>query len=958
MNARESQLQASATAELQRTNQLYSALNSIYQRIVLSGSRDELFNGVTRALVDSGAIRMAWVGWADPASQRLLPVAQFGDEDGYLQAVEIRIDDSPKGRGPSGMAFRTGQPQLVDDLMNDPISAPWRGEAAKRQWRASAAFPLHCGGVAKGVLTVYAHEPAYFRDGKLSVLLSAAADISSALDRLAHEAERARLEEASQIAAKRLELALDTAEIGIWDWHIASGRIVYDDRMYAMHGLSPGSPIDYRIWARLVHPDDLPEQRKVLARVVDEGIVGRCQFRIVLPNGQIRHMYSIETLHCDAQGKPANVVGINVDITDRMEAGLARREMERQLRESRQRYRLLFDASPNAKALTDVATRRIIEVNEAALQMFGYERAEMIGKHADELFNPLDLPVVERERQREGRDALARTANLRLMRKDGSTVYAEIATKQIELEGKPVTLAVAWDVTARVEAEQQLRQSQQRYRQVFEANPDPMTLIDAETHRILAVNDAMVRQYGWSREELIGMSADRLSRPEDMPTIRRLRDAGQTLRTGFPQVRKDGSLFDAEVVVNRIELDGKPTNLGVLRDVTARLEAERQRDAAEVQLRQAQKMEAVGQLTGGVAHDFNNILMVILANVEQLLEDDALAVDQRTMLENIASSGERAAELTHRLLAFSRKQRLVPRLTNVNDLVSSVAKMLRRTLGENIEIEAVLAADLGVVNVDRAQVESALLNLSVNARDAMPAGGRLLIETSNSELDEAYAAAHSEVEAGSYIMLAVSDTGSGISPENLQRVFEPFFTTKEVGKGTGLGLSMVYGFVKQSNGHVKIHSEVGRGTTIRIFLPRVDAVPKSEEEKAALPPRGHERIVMVEDDDLVRKSLAVQLRSLGYEVAEFARGRQALEWIERGGPADLLLVDVVMPEIDGSTVARVAEKLRPGIKVLYMSGYSESSPILNNNVPAGADVLSKPFRKVDLAKRIREALTR
>ena len=958
MNARESQLQASATAELQRTTQLYSALNSIYQRIILSRSRDELFNGVARALVDSGAIRMAWVGWADLATQRLLPVAQFGDEDGYLQAVEIRIDDSPKGRGPSGMAFRTGQPQLVDDLMNDPISAPWRGEAEKRQWRASAAFPLHCGGVAKGVLTVYAHEPAYFRDGKLSVLLSAAADISSALDRLAHEAERARLEEASQIAAKRLELALDTAEIGIWDWHIESGQIVYDERMYAMHGLSPGSPIDYRTWARLVHPDDLPEQRKVLARVVDEGIVGRCQFRIVLPNGQIRHMYSIETLHRDAQGKPANVVGINVDITDRMEAGLARREMERQLRESRQRYRLLFDASPNAKALTDVATRRIIEVNDATLRMFGYERDEIIGKHADELFHPLDLPAVEEERQRDGRDSLARTLNLRLVRKDGSTFYAEIATRQIELEGRQVTLAVAWEVTARVEAEHRLLASQQQYKVLFEANPDPTALIDAETHRFVAVNDALVAQYGWSREELASMTTDQLRRPEDMPALRTLRQAGATWRTGLKQVRKDGSLFDAETSVREIQLDGKRALLGVTRDVTSRLEAERQRDAAEVQLRQAQKMEAVGQLTGGVAHDFNNILMVILANVEQLLEDDTLAADQRTMLENIASSGERAAELTHRLLAFSRKQRLVPKLTNVNDLVTSVAKMLRRTLGENIEIEAALADDLGVVNVDRAQVESALLNLSVNARDAMPAGGRLLIETANKELDEAYAAAHSEVEAGSYIMLAVSDTGSGISPENLHRVFEPFFTTKEVGKGTGLGLSMVYGFVKQSNGHVKIHSEVGRGTTIRIFLPRVDAAPKSDGEKAALPLRGHERIVMVEDDDLVRKSLAVQLRSLGYEVAEFSRGGQALEWIERGGLVDLLLVDVVMPEIDGSTVARVAEKLRPGIKTLYMSGYSENSPMLRNGVPAGADVLSKPFRKVDLAKRIREALTR
>ena len=396
---------------------------------------------------------------------------------------------------------------------------------------------------------------------------------------------------------------------------------------------------------------------------------------------------------------------------------------------------------------------------------------------------------------------------------------------------------------------------------------------------------------------------------------------------------------------------------GALRGVAFVLEDVTEKNATEEMLRQSQKMEAVGQLTGGVAHDFNNILMVILANVEEMQEDETLAPAHREMLASIATSGQRAAELTRRLLAFSRKQRLQPQNTNLTDLVAGVDKLLRRTLGEQIEIEAILADDLWITNVDRAQVEAALVNLCVNARDAMPGGGKLLIETSNVELDHDYAQANSGVVPGPYVMLAVSDTGTGMPPAILQKVFEPFFTTKGVGKGTGLGLSMVYGFIKQSNGHISIYSEVGIGTTIRMYLPRSEAqTAEGAAPAAAIMPRGSERVLLVEDDPQVKAAVLAQLNGLGYAVTTAANGAEALDHLDKGQVFDVVLSDMVMPGMSGPELARAIAGRRPSPRMLFMSGYSENAVRLRGDVGADVRLLSKPFRKIDLAVRLRETL--
>ena len=396
---------------------------------------------------------------------------------------------------------------------------------------------------------------------------------------------------------------------------------------------------------------------------------------------------------------------------------------------------------------------------------------------------------------------------------------------------------------------------------------------------------------------------------------------------------------------------------GALRGVAFALEDLTEQKATEAMLRQSQKMEAVGQLTGGMAHDFNNILMVILANVEEMQEDETLPSHHRARLASIATSGQRAADLTRRLLAFSRKQRLQPQNTNLTDLVAGFDKLLRRTLGEHIEIEAILADGLWITNVDRAQVEAALINLCVNARDAMPDGGRLLIETANVELDHDYAQANAGVVPGQYVMLAVGDTGTGMAPGILEKVFEPFFTTKGVGKGTGLGLSMVYGFVRQSNGHIRIYSEPGVGTTVRIYLPRSDASSADDTAiAAAAMPRGNERVLLVEDDPQVRGAVLVQLTSLGYAVTATASAAEALGHLDKGEVFDVVLSDMVMPGMSGPELAEAIAGRHSSPRVLFMSGYSEHATRRRGGLAADVRVLSKPFRKIDLAERLRETL--
>jgi len=384
-----------------------------------------------------------------------------------------------------------------------------------------------------------------------------------------------------------------------------------------------------------------------------------------------------------------------------------------------------------------------------------------------------------------------------------------------------------------------------------------------------------------------------------------------------------------------------------------------EKHAAEAQFRQAQKMEAVGQLTGGIAHDFNNILTVITGTVGILADAVADRPQLAAITKMIDEAAERGASLTKHLLAFARKQPLQPREVDVNALILETQKLLQPTLGEQIEIAPLLAADAWTALVDPGQLTTALLNLALNARDAMPAGGKLALETNNVYLDEGYANMHSEVTVGNYVMIAVSDTGSGIPAADLEKVFDPFFTTKEVGKGTGLGLSMVFGFVKQSNGHIKIYSEEGHGTTVKVYLPRATGLHQTTAELSASPriEGGHEVVLIVEDDALVRRYVITQIESLGYTTLEARNAAEALDAIGNAATIDLLFTDVIMPgSMNGRQLVDEALKRRPSLKTLFTSGYTENAIVHHGRLDSGVLLLAKPYRKSDLARMIRMAL--
>jgi signal transduction histidine kinase len=416
--------------------------------------------------------------------------------------------------------------------------------------------------------------------------------------------------------------------------------------------------------------------------------------------------------------------------------------------------------------------------------------------------------------------------------------------------------------------------------------------------------------------------------------------------------RKDSSTFHLSLSVGEAKLDDGSIFVGIMHDLTSRIRTEEQ-------LTHAQKMEAVGQLSGGIAHDFNNLLTVIIGNTDLLAENLKARPDLKQLCDTILNAGERGAELTRRLLAFSRRQTLQPAIIDCSELVKNLQMMLHHTLREDIEIRIAADTDLANAFADPSQLESAILNLALNARDAMPLGGHLSITLGNAKLDKDYQNEHPEVKPGEYIMIAVTDDGEGMTPEIREHVFEPFFTTKEVGKGTGLGLSMVYGFVKQSKGHVAIYSEPGLGTTVRIYLPAAITKELSEREPRQIVEttsfRGTETVLVVEDDPFVRSHAVTSLISFGYHVITAVDGRDALAKLSEGQKIDLLFSDIVMPGgISGWELAEQAQKHRPNLKILLTSGYPLEALSTRGHHNPNVPLLNKPYRKMDLGRRLRE----
>ncbi len=646
-------------------------------------------------------------------------------------------------------------------------------------------------------------------------------------------------------------------------------------------------------------------------------------------------------------------------VSTQVEAAIERTRAEQALRASEARLTAILRSALDAHVAMD-DTGRVTTWNQQAESLFGWTEGEVLGQRLADII----VPHAHREAHAAGLrrfltsgegPILNQRIELTALRRDGSEFPVELAVAPVRIGTTWLFSAFVRDITARRAADEALRVSEEKFGSAFQAHPSPMAIARLADTRWVDVNESLLRLFGMNRAETVGRTGHELAiwrRDEQRRQMLAQLRAGGVFRdvevewlTRSRETRT--GLLSAEVIA----FAGEPHFLLHFQDVT-------ERKQLEGQLRQAQKMEAIGRLAGGVAHDFNNVLTAIFGYVDILREElPADSAAQRDLAE-VRRASERAASLTKQLLAFSRQQVLEPMVLEPNALIEDFEKMLHRLIGEDVELRLSLAGDAGNVLADPGQLQQVLMNLVVNARDAMPTGGKLILETANAELSEQYAELHQPVVPGRYVMLAVSDTGTGMTPETRARIFEPFFTTKEKGRGTGLGLSTVYGIVKQSGGYVWVYSELGRGTTFKIYLPRVDAAPET-----LLPARepstvaGTETILLAEDDAVLRPLARGLLEKLGYRVLDAADAAEALEAARQYSDViHLLLTDVVMPGASGRELARQLETTRPATKVLYVSGYTDDAIVHHGMLEPGLNFLQKPFTPAALARKVREVL--
>jgi PAS domain S-box-containing protein len=627
---------------------------------------------------------------------------------------------------------------------------------------------------------------------------------------------------------------------------------------------------------------------------------------------------------------------------------------EQALRVSELSYRRLFEAAQDGILILDVDTGRIMDANPFLVKLLGFSHGEMVGKTVGELSPFRDVVSNQAMLERLQKNGYVRYENLPLETQDGRKIAVEFVSNVYQAGDKKVIQCNIRDITQRKRAEE----SHARLATAVEQSVDAIVITDIQG-TILYANPAFEKSTGYTVAEAIGQNPRILkSGKHDAEFYQRMWAAlerGETWSGHFINQRKDGALYEEDATISPVrDAAGAVVNyVAVKRDVTHEKQI-------EAQFRQAQKMESIGQLAGGVAHDFNNILAVIIMQADLLKYTGSLTPDQESIAAEISSTVERGAALTRQLLLFCHREKFQPQPLDLGATISSTTKMLQRILRENIEVEIKLAAQPTFISADAGMMDQVLMNLAVNARDAMPTGGRLVITTEGMEFDEFAAAQSPPARPGSFVCLSVADTGGGIPPEILPRIFEPFFTTKGVGKGTGLGLATVFGIVQQHQGWINVYSEAGQGTIFKVYLPQMVGMGEKQiaPKMLAPVPTGKETILLVEDEPALRNAASRSLARLGYRVLEASTGAQALElWQAHRAEINLLLTDMVMP--GGMTGKELGEKLsleNPKLKVIYMSGYS--TDLIGKDFPLqeGVNFLPKPFQAQKLAQTIRDSL--
>lgn len=773
--------------------------------------------------------------------------------------------------------------------------------------------------------------------------------------------ERKLAEDKLRDSVDRLSLATRAGGVGIWECDVVNNKMVWDAQMYHLYGITRDT---FRgadeAWRAGVHPEDMQRVDDEVQRALRGEKEFNTEFRVIWPDGTDHNIRTLSIIQRDSSGKPLRMIGTNWDITDEKLA-------EEALRESEQQFRLLFQHL-HAGVVVHGPDTQIILANEKACELLGLSVTQMTGKTAndpawcfvreDETAMPLEEYPVQRvlATRRPVRDLVLGVD--RPTTKDRVWILVH-AFPEVDAHERLRHVVVTFvDITARKKAEKALWLKNL----VFDASIAANTIVDLNGI-ITEVNDEFLRMWAYpGKDEVVGKPlANFINDTNDAVAI--VTDLNETDRwDGVCRAkRKDGSIFIAHGLATTLR-DRQDSLVGyqsAVLDITELKRVEEERNSLQVQLAHAQRMESVGRLAGGIAHDINNMLNIVLGYGEILFDELHPGDPLRDDVKEIVEAGKRSESMIRQLLAFSRKQTLQPEVLDLNTVIRNAEKMLSRLIGEDIELELALSDEIDRVMADPGQIEQVIMNLLVNARDAMPRGGKLILETANVVLDETFAKSHANVHPGKYVLLAVTDTGSGMDQETLTKIFDPFFTTKEMGKGTGLGLATVYGIVKQSGGNIWAYSEPGRGTTFKIYLPQTMAEqePKMGAVGKETPKGGGEHILVVEDDDSVRKLTAAALSRLGYKVSVAANGGEALLLMEKKGlKPDLVLTDVVMPYMSGKELVNRLQIIQPDLKVLYMSGYTDDIIVRHGVLEPGTAFIHKPFNIHGIAEKVQAVL--
>ena len=947
-----------ADAEIRRLNRLYAVLSHVNQAIVRAGSRDDLFQAVCRIAVEHGGFRLAWIGWLDESGQLLTPVAREGAGSEFLSGLSLALDGHPEPLGAVGTVARQGQPCVLNEFPAEGHPPSWRPALAAMAVRSAALVPVLFHGKTAGTLGLYSEERHFFQESEAGLLREIAADMSFAVEQMEKETRRQQAEEAVRQARRDWENIFQA--IGHPTLILNNRHQVIEANTAALQLVNarPGE-LNGQTCFQVFHGPQFacPPEGCGMSRLLQAGVSNPVEMEMEAL-GRVFLVSCTPVLGPD--GALDRVIHISTDIT-------RRRQAEDQLARSEALYHSLVETLPQNVFQKDLEGRFTF-VNQQFCQTARRPVHDILGRTDLDLFDPELAKQYRLDDQRvvQSGKILEQVEKMRLP--EGSLRIVRVCKTPVrDAQGRVTGVqGLFWDITEQQRAEEALRQSEANL-----AAAQKMARLGGWETQLNSLETPDANPIQWSDEvyRIFGLDPARAPihrktflecvHPEDRPRIESvLREAIQQrkpYRIEHRIQRPDGTERTvaeyAEVVFD--PQTGRPVKLvGTVQDITERTEL-------EARLRQSQKMESFGTLAGGVAHDFNNILSVILMNAELLSVRTYLDADTLDAVRQITDAGHRAANLTRQLLTFSRQQPLRRQHLDLGAVVGNLSKMLRRIIGEDITLQCNFSPNELPVYADVGMVEQVLMNLAVNARDAMPQGGQLVITAERVQVDPARGPLPPGARPGSFACLRVQDTGTGIAPEHMSRLFEPFFTTKEVGKGTGLGLATAYGIVQQHEGWIEVESTPGRGATFRVFLP-VAAEHAPAAEAAAPPPPargGSEGILVVEDEASVRAMVLVCLKRLGYKVFEARNGPEALDvWARHKHAISLLFTDIVMPAgVSGADLATLLRRDNRTLKVVFMSGYSADFS-RDWTLEDGVNYLPKPFAPSALGKIVRACL--